>query len=59
MEQVFDLVNVMLKRDKATRRRHLHVRSYKVIPLASQAGVLEFVDHTTPLMKWLAQAHTQ
>ncbi|KAK7686262.1 hypothetical protein QCA50_010482 [Cerrena zonata] len=58
MEQVFELVNVMLKRDKATRRRYLNVRSYKVIPLATQAGVLEFVDHTTPLMKWLDQAHT-
>ena len=57
MEQVFDLVNVMLRRDKATRRRHLRVRSYKVIPLASQAGVLEFVDHTTPLNGWLEKAH--
>ncbi|CAL1714616.1 unnamed protein product [Somion occarium] len=57
MEQVFDLVNVVLRRDRETRKRHLHVRGYKVIPLASQAGVLEFVSSTIPLIGWLEEAH--
>ena len=57
MEQVFQLVNVILGKDRETKRRNLCVRSYKVIPLASQAGILEFVQNTTPLQAWLSVAH--
>ncbi|GBE86665.1 hypothetical protein SCP_0905450 [Sparassis crispa] len=59
MEQVFDLVNVVLRHDRETVKRKLSVRGYKVIPLAAQAGVLEFVDNTTPLGSWLMPAHKQ
>ncbi|KAK0188952.1 hypothetical protein F5146DRAFT_1204581 [Armillaria mellea] len=59
MEQVFDLVNVVLDRDRETKRRNLHVRSYKVIPLSSQAGVLEFVPNTSPMRSWLVPAHSR
>ncbi|TFK86745.1 hypothetical protein K466DRAFT_600062 [Polyporus arcularius HHB13444] len=59
MEQVFDLVNVVLRHDRETRKRKLSVRGYKVIPLAAQAGVLEFVDNTTPLASWIRPAHTR
>ncbi|GLB41909.1 putative telomere-length maintenance and DNA damage repair [Lyophyllum shimeji] len=57
MEQVFGLVNGILRRDRETRRRSLGVRDYKVIPLASQAGLLEFVGNTLPLARWLLSAH--
>ncbi|KAJ3745266.1 hypothetical protein DFH05DRAFT_1487185 [Lentinula detonsa] len=57
MEQVFDLVNVVLNRDVETKRRNLYIRGYKVIPLASQAGILEFVGNTTTLKSWLDKAH--
>jgi len=57
MEQVFDLVNSVLKRDRETNRRLLNVRDYKVIPLASQAGILEFVGNTSPLRDWLTRSH--
>jgi len=57
MEQVFDLVNAVLYRDRETRRRNLSIRGYKVIPLAPQAGVLEFVGNTIPLSHWLTRAH--
>ncbi|RPD76341.1 hypothetical protein L226DRAFT_505666 [Lentinus tigrinus ALCF2SS1-7] len=57
MEQVFDLVNVVLRHDRETRKRKLSVRGYKVIPLAAQAGVLEFVANTTPLASWIKPAH--
>ncbi|KAK0467046.1 uncharacterized protein EV420DRAFT_1636079 [Desarmillaria tabescens] len=59
MEQVFDLVNVVLDHDRETKRRNLHVRSYKVIPLSSQAGVLEFVLNTSPMRSWLVPAHSR
>jgi phosphatidylinositol kinase/protein kinase (PI-3 family) len=57
MEQVFGLVNVVLQRDRQTRKRTLSIRDYKVVPLASQAGVLEFVGNTMPLQNWLFYAH--
>lgn len=57
MEQVFELVNTIVDRDRETRKRDLRIRVYKVIPLASQAGVLEFVVNTCPLSAWLTPAH--
>lgn len=57
MEQVFELVNVVLCHDRETRRRNLSIRGYKVIPLAPQAGVLEFVGNTLLLGNWLTRAH--
>ncbi|RDB20837.1 Serine/threonine-protein kinase TEL1 [Hypsizygus marmoreus] len=59
MEQVFDLVNGILHRDRETHRRLLSVRDYKVIPLDSLSGVLEFVGNTLPLQRWLANAHAR
>ncbi|KAJ6610217.1 hypothetical protein B0H10DRAFT_2438144 [Mycena sp. CBHHK59/15] len=57
MEQVFELVNTVLSGDRETSRRALSVRGYKIIPLAAQAGVLEFVDNTTCIQTWLKTAH--
>ncbi|KAG5339469.1 hypothetical protein C0989_004155 [Termitomyces sp. Mn162] len=57
MEQVFNLVNGILHRDRETRRRLLNVREYKVIPLASQGGILEFVENTHAIRDWLVKAH--
>jgi ataxia telangiectasia mutated family protein len=57
MEQVFGLVNIALRRDRQTSRRNLTVRRYIVIPLAEQAGILEFVSNTMPLADWLNNAH--
>jgi ataxia telangiectasia mutated family protein len=59
MEQVFQLVNVLLDRDRETGRRRLRIRPYKVIPLAPKAGILEFVNNTTPLREWLTDAHAR
>ncbi|KAF8634560.1 hypothetical protein AX17_004150 [Amanita inopinata Kibby_2008] len=57
MEQVFDLVNYVLHRDRETRKRDLKIRGYKVIPLSSQAGLLEFVVNTSPIREFLYRAH--
>lgn len=57
MEQVFDLCNRILRRDKTTSKRTLRVRPYVVLPLSPQAGVLEFVHNTSPLGTWLNAAH--
>ncbi|KAJ7066636.1 hypothetical protein C8F01DRAFT_981361 [Mycena amicta] len=59
MEQVFSLCNTVLRSDRETNRRSLNVRGYKIVPLGSQAGVLEFVANTTPLGSWLGRAHAK
>ncbi|KAJ7504364.1 hypothetical protein B0H11DRAFT_513652 [Mycena galericulata] len=59
MEQVFELVNTVLRSDRETSRRALNVRGYKIIPLGAQAGVLEFVANTTPMQGWLVPAHAR
>ncbi|KLO07453.1 hypothetical protein SCHPADRAFT_1001651 [Schizopora paradoxa] len=57
MEQVFELCNQVLRRSRNSRKRNLSIRSYKVVPLAAQAGLLEFVGNTTPMKDWLLTAH--
>lgn len=59
MEQVFNLVNSLLRRDRETKRRDLRVRSYAIIPLSNQAGLLEFIGNTSPLRDWLGRAHVK
>ncbi|KAM0752988.1 hypothetical protein T439DRAFT_354453 [Meredithblackwellia eburnea MCA 4105] len=49
MEQAFTLINQLLARDEGCRRRRLHIRTYKVIPLSSNAGLMEFVTNTVTL----------
>jgi ataxia telangiectasia mutated family protein len=57
MEQVFEQVSELLKANRSTRQRNLSIRTYKVLPLTSIAGVIEFVDNTTPLHEYLMPAH--
>jgi hypothetical protein len=53
MQQVFGLVNVLLARDDATRQRALRMRTYRIVPLAPTAGVVQWVDETMPLSNYL------
>jgi ataxia telangiectasia mutated family protein len=57
MEQVFEQVSELLKSNRSTRQRDLSIRTYKVLPLTSIAGVIEFVANTTPLHEYLMPAH--
>lgn len=49
MQQVFTLVNQLLKTDRQTRS--LSIRTYKIVPLSQQSGVLEWCEGTLPLGK--------
>ncbi|GLJ18554.1 hypothetical protein SUGI_0330040 [Cryptomeria japonica] len=53
MEQFFGLVNTLLQDHSDTRKRHLKIRTYKVVPFTPSAGVLEWVDGTVPLGEYL------
>ncbi|KAJ4290197.1 Serine/threonine-protein kinase tel1 [Kalmusia sp. IMI 367209] len=57
MEQVFDQVSRLLKNHTATRLRNLGIRTYKVLPLSTRSGLMEFVQNTIPLHGWLMPAH--
>ncbi|KAF4634334.1 hypothetical protein G7Y89_g3781 [Cudoniella acicularis] len=57
MEQVFEQVSELLKINRSTRQRNLNIRTYKVLPLTSIAGVIEFVPNTIPLHDYLMPAH--
>ncbi|KFY39903.1 hypothetical protein V494_03772 [Pseudogymnoascus sp. VKM F-4513 (FW-928)] len=57
MEQVFAQVSELLRENSATRQRNLGIRTYKVLPLSSTAGIIEFVPNTMPLHEFLMPAH--
>uniref|UniRef100_A0A093Y128 Serine/threonine-protein kinase Tel1 n=2 Tax=Talaromyces marneffei PM1 TaxID=1077442 RepID=A0A093Y128_TALMA len=57
MEQVFEQVSNVLRDHRSTRQRNLHIRTYKVLPLTSNAGIIEFVQNTIPLHDYLMPAH--
>ena len=59
MEQVFEQVSNLLKDHRATRQRNLGIRTYKVIPLTKNSGVIEFVQNTIPLNDYLLPAHSR
>ncbi|KAI9105925.1 hypothetical protein DFS34DRAFT_36356 [Phlyctochytrium arcticum] len=40
------MINKMLKKDPSTRRRRLYIRTYAVIPLNEECGLIEWVPNT-------------
>lgn len=49
MQQVFTVINTLLRTCKETKRRNLRIRTYKVVPLTQRSGVLEWCDNTVPI----------
>ncbi|XP_076661502.1 serine/threonine-protein kinase tefu isoform X2 [Halictus rubicundus] len=50
MQQVFSVMNILLKAYKETKRRKLMIRTYKVVPLTQRSGILEWCDNTVPII---------
>lgn len=57
MQQVFGKVNVLLQRDTETKKRKFRIRTYNVLPLGPQSGVIEFVSNSKPLIDILKSLH--
>ena len=57
MEQVFDMSNKLLLRDRKTKERNLRFRTYVVIPLARKSGIIECVGDSIGIGEWLKPAH--
>ncbi|KAH9308159.1 hypothetical protein KI387_036070 [Taxus chinensis] len=49
IEQLFDIMNTVLLRDSSCARRKLSLRTYAVIPISKQCGIMQFVEGTTVL----------
>lgn len=59
MQQVFGVTNDLLAQDDRTSARKLAVRTYKVIPLTQDSGLLEFVPNSQAIGDWLIPAHAE
>ena len=57
MQQVFTVMNSLLKTSKGAKNKKLHVRTYKVVPLSERSGVLEWCSNTSPIGSILIRAH--
>lgn len=57
MQGVFSLTNDLLKNDLMAARRNLLIRTYKILPLSTNTGVLEWVSSSTPLQEVLQPLH--
>ena len=51
--KVFQHVNLIFQQHDATRIRCLTIRTYKIIPLSPQTGVIEWVNNTIPFGSYL------
>ena len=53
MQQVFGLLNTLLRKDENAQRKRLHIRTYKVVAMSQRSGVLEWCQNTTPIREFL------
>lgn len=53
MQQVFSIVNTLLRQNKNTSKNRLNLRTYKVVPLSKRSGILEWCQDTIPIGNYL------
>nr|XP_023680216.1 serine/threonine-protein kinase ATR isoform X1 [Paramormyrops kingsleyae] len=53
------LINKCLRKDAESRRRELHIRTYAVIPLNEECGIVEWVDNTAGLRHILTKLYKE
>ncbi|KAG0234361.1 hypothetical protein BGX31_004586 [Mortierella sp. GBA43] len=49
IQQLFSLMNDIMRKDPQCSRQNIHIGTYKVIPMSGSLGILEWVDNTKPL----------
>ncbi|XP_013910306.1 PREDICTED: serine/threonine-protein kinase ATR [Thamnophis sirtalis] len=53
------LINKCLRKDAESRRRELHIRTYAVIPLNEECGIIEWVNNTAGLRNILIKLYKE
>ncbi|XP_008051625.2 DNA-dependent protein kinase catalytic subunit [Carlito syrichta] len=59
IEQLFEVMNVILSRDAACSQRDLRLRTYRVVPMTSRLGLIEWIENTTTLKDLLLSTMSQ
>uniref|UniRef100_A0A1B0BG36 Serine/threonine-protein kinase ATM n=1 Tax=Glossina palpalis gambiensis TaxID=67801 RepID=A0A1B0BG36_9MUSC len=57
MQQAFCMINHLLEKDPEAVQRQLKIRTYKVMPLSTRTGILQWCENTTPIGSYLGDAH--
>ncbi|KNC54809.1 atypical/PIKK/ATR protein kinase [Thecamonas trahens ATCC 50062] len=57
--EVHTMLNKLMKRDAESRRRRLHIRTYAVVPLNEDCGLIEWVNNTVPLRPILNRFYSE
>ncbi|XP_075154936.1 serine/threonine-protein kinase tefu [Haematobia irritans] len=57
MQQVFCMINNLLQQEPEAVQRKLLIRTYKVVPLSTRSGILEWCQNTVPIGVYLSEAH--
>ncbi|EAL66880.2 DNA-dependent protein kinase subunit [Dictyostelium discoideum AX4] len=55
IQQLFGIMNEILKRDTACNKRSLNVTTYQVVPMTSKVGIIEWLNDTKPLREILEE----
>lgn len=53
MQQVFTIMNDLLKANKTASKRNLCVTTYKVVPLSQMSGIIEWCSDSMPICSYL------
>lgn len=54
-----DVVNLYLQRDGESRQKRLYIRTYSVVPLNEECGIVEWIDNLVPLRPVLISMYKQ
>lgn len=54
-----DVVNMYLHRDPESRQKRLYIRTYSVVPLNEECGIIEWVENLVPLRPVLMTLYKQ
>ncbi|MBZ3885751.1 DNA-dependent protein kinase catalytic subunit [Sciurus carolinensis] len=53
IEQLFEVMNVILSQDAACSQRNMQLRTYRVVPMTSRLGLIEWIENTFTLKDFL------
>ncbi|XP_063114601.1 DNA-dependent protein kinase catalytic subunit isoform X3 [Cavia porcellus] len=59
IEQLFEVMNVILSRDAACSQRSMGLKTYRVVPMTSRLGLIEWIENTFTLKEFLLNNMSQ
>eukprot|EP01125_Pyxidicula_operculata_P008002 TRINITY_DN2699_c0_g1_i1.p1 TRINITY_DN2699_c0_g1~~TRINITY_DN2699_c0_g1_i1.p1 ORF type:complete len:2900 (-),score=828.74 TRINITY_DN2699_c0_g1_i1:54-8009(-) len=55
VEQLYSVMNQILKNDNQSSKRKLHINTYKVVPMTNRVGIIQWIENTKPLKSIIEQ----